>query len=105
MAKKGKKSRRHRNRNGNMTLPLGIIAGFAPGAMRMWNNRGSMGSLAHEAGAIYLGYNTYDGTFQPDYMKFGTLPIVLGFLVHWLAGEKFGINRMLSRAKVPILRI
>lgn len=45
----------------------------------------------------------YDA-FKFNRMKEGLLPVMVGILVHKLAG-RLGINRALGRAGVPIIRI
>lgn len=94
-----------RRRNGGMTIPLAVVAGFLPGAWRLWEKRGSLNALGNEAGRIYLGYDSWTGQFGWSQMKFGTLPIIAGAVMHRLVGGTLGVNKMLSRAGVPFIRI
>ena len=105
------KARHHKH---GFTLPIAVVAGFTPGLSRMWyhfNNPGESGAssgieaVGTEAGRIYLGYDPRDGSFTPYYMTFGTLPIVIGWLIHKFVGGKLGVNKMLSQAGIPILRL
>jgi len=103
MARTRKKSRR---KNG-FTLPLAVVAGVAPGVIgpiqhAMWH--GPMGGVK-ELGRIWTGYDFTDGTFDIWRLKYGLLPAVMGGLAHWLIGSKLGINRMLGRARIPVIRI
>jgi hypothetical protein len=54
--------------------------------------------------SVLTGYEPRNKSFNLMYMKDGTLPIVGGLVVHKLA-SKLGVNRMLSQAGVPLLRI
>jgi hypothetical protein len=95
-----------------MTIPLGIVAGFAPGVSDIWAHRGGgVEQMAAEGSRIYLGfagtnnfgYNDTIG-FHPYLLKYGTLPLAAGVLAHKLA-NKFGVNRMLKSAGIPFIRI
>lgn len=92
-----------------MTIPLAVVAGFAPLAM------GELGAVkralagdtagASQQAVIYAtGYNMDTKSFSwPTFVgSYG--PIVAGMLVHKLA-SKFGVNRALASAGVPFIRI
>lgn len=99
------KAKAHRRRAG-MTLPVSVIAGFVPlGVAAMdgykyngWSGVGKRVSLG------LTGYNTEDRKWYPGEMVKVTAPIIAGILVHKFAG-KIGINRALSQAGVPFIRI
>ena len=59
---------------------------------------------AGQAQAIGALTGYHGGKFELDQLIPTYGPIALGFAVHWMA-SKFGVNRMLGRAKVPIIRI
>lgn len=97
------KARRHAAK---MTIPLAVVGGFVPLAVRGyngWHGNGWMGAADGVSSGL-MGYSVFTGKFEPSAMKQGLAPILLGFGVHWIAG-KMGINRALGRAKVPFLRI
>lgn len=96
-----KKSHR---RSKKITIPLAVVAGFLPGALRLKNHMTSFQDFGQEASRIFLGYTPSDGTFKPQLMTYGTLPIVIGFVAHY-AANKFGLNRVLARANIPFIRI
>ncbi len=107
------KSKRGGRRRQGFELPLAIVAGFAPGAMSLWAHRsnGAEG-IAAEASRIYLGYAGtnkfgYNDTlgFHPYLLKYGTIPIVAGLLIHKIVGGKLGVNRVLRQANIPFVRI
>lgn len=90
------------------TLPLAIVLGFAPAVVDVIDNVpgfGIPGSILH-TGAGLMGYDTvgkrYAGLNQAK--AAGLYPLLLGFGVHW-AASKFGINRMIARAGIPLIRI
>lgn len=97
-----------------MTIPLAIVAGFIPGVSNVvthFKNDGIEGAGA-EASRIFLGYastNKYGYNdkigFHPYLLKYGTLPVVAGFMAHWLIGGKLGVNRMLGRMGIPLVRL
>jgi hypothetical protein len=93
--------KRHR-RKGGFTIPLAVVAGFAP----MIADVATLGitQTPHVVAYNLIGYNTWDGTFKADRALKGWTPIVAGMLVHKLAG-KLGVNRMLAGAGVPFVRI
>lgn len=90
------------------TLPLAIVAGFAPAVVDIAANKDALGwggSALHTTagligwdtvGASYVGWNQMRAA--------GTPAILAGFFAHWLAG-KLGINRALGRAGIPLIRI
>lgn len=110
MAKRRKKIRVSR---GKMSLPVAVIAGFAPGVGRLvyhatHNDHQQGNPIANvgvEAGRIFLGYDSRSGTFDARNMLYGLMPVVLGGLVHKLVGGTLGVNRMLARSGVPLLRL
>jgi len=103
------KSKRGSHKQGKQgfTIPLAVVAGFAPLAhdtMTEVKVRGP-GGIPHVLAYHLTGVNTWDNNkFNSQVLINGWTPILAGFLVHKLAG-KFGINQMLAKAGVPILRI
>ena len=100
---------RHKKHNGkkSFTIPLAIVAGVAPGLGRMYSvvkAGGGVEDVTQVASLAYLGYDTSTAKMNLAGMRIGTLPIVLGFLVHKVAGS-MGINSAIARAGIPILRI
>jgi hypothetical protein len=53
-----------------------------------------------------IGINPYapDMKFEGWRLRYGLLPVALGLGVHKIAGS-LGINRMLSQAGIPLIRI
>lgn len=98
------KKKRRRNGNG-FKLPIAVVAGFIPGVWRVTSKMGAgFNTMANEAGRVYLGYDSWTGQFNFGAMKFGTLPIILGIVLHKVA-SRLGVNRALASAGVPIIRI
>lgn len=99
---KGKYKRRKRN----FTLPIAVVGpllaeGVKVGkAVAAGDTRKAMEYIV----ADYTGYNINSNDFDLTRLKNGLLPLMFGGGVHKLA-TKFGINRMLSGAGVPWLRI
>ncbi len=94
--------KRH-SRSRSFTVPVAVVGGFIPLVNGMWVRRASLAEVGRFTSAALTGYFPGAG-FQPSYMKDGALPIVAGIIAHKVA-NMLGINRMLARARVPILRI
>lgn len=99
------KAKRHHRRAG-FTLPVAVLAGFTPLAYEVLGGyrAGGIANAGSRALIMTTGYNTQDGKWHPEMMLRGLGPIVLGMLVHKAAG-RIGVNRALSRAGVPFVRI
>jgi hypothetical protein len=113
MAFRKRSKKASRRSRGKFTLPLAVVAGFIPGARNVYHHWqwGGFARAGAEASRIFLGYSTtneygYNDTigFHPYLLKYGALPVLYGFLAHWVA-NKVGVNRMLTRMKIPIIRI
>ena len=101
---RSKKSKHHR-RHG-FTLPIAVVTGFMPLGLRVWSKQGSgIQAMGNEVTKNVLGYDWTTGTFDFSMLKFGTLPIILGILIHKFVGGSLGVNRMLASARVPFLRL
>lgn len=85
------------------TLPLGVIAGFVPLGVGIWNRKSNPSSIGGYVLGSLTGYVPGVG-FNTQYMADGAMPIMAGFLAHYLAG-RLGVNRALGRAGVPLIRI
>lgn len=104
MARNGKKFWRRAKK---VTIPLAVVAGFAAPAIKItehWKLFGPSGA-AREAGRIMTGVDFWTGQFSLQTMRFGLAPVLGGLAVHWLVGNKLGVNRMLSRAGIPFIRL
>lgn len=100
-----------------LTIPLAVVAGFLPGiadsffANRPFND-GSGDSMVDVFVGDFTGIQTagarakyaHGKTWSTWRLGYGLYPLLAGFAVHKLAGM-LGINRMLSRARIPFVRI
>ena len=120
MARRKGKSR---SRNNGIKLPLAVLAGGGVGVYNLvkkyfnWeglSGGGGFGNVMAEFSRIYFGYSYVDPPqygylnapgFNVAYLRYGLLPLLGGLFVHWFVGGKLGLNRALSRAKIPILRL
>lgn len=101
MAKKN-----NRRRSKKFTVPIAVVAGIAPTAyqgIKGFQQDGLEGLIQRTTLSL-TGYNVEDHQFYRDNLKEGLYPMVIGMLVHWGA-KRFGINRALGSAGVPLLRI
>jgi len=103
MTKKKKRGKR------KFTLPIAVVGGLAAGLAEPIMNIVTKGELVpslNHIGAIYTGYNALAGQFQPDMLKRGLLPLIIGVLVHkFVGGPPLNLNRALAAANVPFIRI
>ena len=102
-----------------MTIPLAIVAGAVPGVIDVvkngssngWGTDGSDSGMTTLLGDFFgiqtpaaaTAY-TNGKTFSTWRLKYGLYPLLAGFAMHWGA-NKLGVNRMLARNKVPLIRI
>lgn len=102
MAKRGKRTRRA----SGPTLPLAVAAGFVPLALNVYNGAktGGINGAGFELVRGTTGFNWQAGAWEWPALVRGMGPVVAGFGIHWLAG-RFGINRAIARAKIPLIRI
>jgi hypothetical protein len=103
MARGNRTSKRSYRKKG-ITIPIGIVAGLAPGAMGVWQRRDNMANALDFIANAYTGVSPQSGKFNAGSLRFGLLPLVAGFAVHKIAGM-VGINRALAGAGVPYIRI
>lgn len=100
---------RARRRSNSFTLPVAVVAGFAPLAFGVVSaaKRGLSGDMAGASQELVIrttGWNTDTRSWNGAVFAQTYVPILAGFLVHKIAG-KLGVNRALGNAGVPILRI
>jgi len=99
--------RRGARRARSTTVPIAVLAGLAPGVARSIEGfkkdgfRGASYRLCND----FTGYDAYNTAWNASELKYGLLPLVAGFAVHWLVGGKLGVNRALGRANVPFIRL
>lgn len=102
---KNKVAKRRRS-NGGFKFPIAVAAGFAPGVIKVYeHSKEGVSAAVREAGRIYLGLDFWEGKWDWRWMMFGTMPILLGALVHKYAGNRLGINRALAKSGIPIIRL
>jgi len=94
---------KRRYRKPKMTIPVAVVAGFAPLAVNTvsWVQDLGWTTGLGTAASTLTGYNLATGSWNMAQMRFGTLPIMIGLIVHKLA-NKFGLNRQLARTGLPI---
>jgi hypothetical protein len=85
-----------------MTLPMAIVAPVAYTVYTLGKQAASGPAGRADAFWAISGWNGDKMDLSKLPQTYG--PIFMGFVLHWAAG-KFGINKMLGRAKIPIIRI
>lgn len=93
-----------RRRSHKMTIPLAVVAGFVPPAVGLWNRRGSATEMSNYLLQGFTGMTPGTNTWNVNNLRLGLMPVVAGFIAHMVAG-KLGVNRVLSRANIPLIRI
>jgi hypothetical protein len=95
----------HHRRPG-FTLPLAIVAGLSVPAVQMWEARsGGLSAVSRTASKVMTGYDYSTGTFKLSDMSMGLVPVIVGYMVHWLIGGRLGVNRAIARTGIPFIRI
>ena len=86
------------------TVSLAVVAGMVPALGAVWADakRGAWSNMGNTAVSIMTGYT--DGKFIWSKLKFGLLPMVGGFVAHKIA-TKIGLNRLIAKSKIPLVRI
>jgi hypothetical protein len=110
-------SKKHHSRGRSMarayhkpkvTIPLAIVAGFAPTVVRAVQDSNSFknpGNFFKRITYNFTGINMWaNNKFEMAGIKAGWLPLGVGLLAHVLA-TKLGINRALARSGIPFVRI
>lgn len=99
--------KRARRKASGMTLPVAVIAGFAPIAIHTVNGykSGGIKGALNDLSAYTTGYVPADNSWKPVHLLEGMGPVVLGIMVHKFVGGKMGVNRMLSKSGVPLIRL
>ena len=97
---------KRRRSKGGFTVPVAVVAGFAPlGALVVNGFRtGGIDYGLKELSTYTTGYIPQENRWSFAHLARGMGPVLAGVMVHKLAG-KLGINRALGRAGVPFLRI
>jgi hypothetical protein len=106
-------AKKRRHSRGGFTLPLAVVAGFAPAAMDAWNvgkirkdqPGGRVGGMLHMVALDFAAYNTDTNSMDTNHLGTGWGAVVLGIAAHKFLGGTLGVNRMLARAKIPVIRI
>jgi hypothetical protein len=101
------KEKKRRNGGRGLTIPLAVVAGLTPPLISIAGKfpEGGIKLCMQEASRIFTGWDPVIGQYDITWMKFGALPVILGGLAHRFIGGKLGINRALSKAGIPFLRL
>jgi len=99
---RNRKAKKSRRRTG-MKIPLAVVAGFMPLGAGIWQRKADPRALGGYVLGSLTGYQPGAG-WNTQFMSEGALPILAGFTAHWLAG-RLGVNRLLGRAGIPLIRI
>lgn len=97
-----------RRSKAGFTVPVAVLAGFAPMlsyAYRVGFKQGGIEGFANQVVYTTTGYDPYSKNWSMNGLKIGLLPIAAGVLVHKYIGGSLGVNRALSKAGVPFLRL
>ena len=97
MAKHRKKS----HSRGKTTLPIAIVAPVAVVAFKVGKDLMAGNTLDVQQSLTGIGP---DGKFYSQFVIGTYTPIVAGAAIHWAAG-RFGVNKMLGRARIPLIRV
>lgn len=100
-------AKRRVHHKAKFTIPAALLLGAVPAGLNLYRGARDGGLTQFtRAGAAMIGYDTNAGRYVGWSLAStsGAFPLLLGFGLH-MAASKFGVNRMLARARVPIIRI
>jgi len=88
-------------------LPLLAIGGFAPLITNVVfaAREGGLHGAVREFSRDTVGYDPSTAQFNYASLSNGTLPIIVGTILHKAIGEWLGVNKALRRARVPVIRL
>lgn len=91
-----------------MTIPIAAVGGIAVGLARpaktLIANPQNVELAMNQLIEGYTGFYVPDGSWDMNRLKFGLYPLLAGVAAHKIASI-VGLNRILSKAKVPFLRV
>ena len=99
-------AKRKHNKRPGMTIPLGIVAGFVPLGMFAYDGM-IAGGPVNAVQRVAQRLTGYDNSVHKWFFKelaMGWAPILGGIVAHKVA-NRLGINRAISRAGIPLIRI
>lgn len=99
-------SRKGIHRKKRFTVPVAVILGFMPLVGKAVSDvqAGGWSNLRATVPAL-IPYDPVNRRIDFSQMGLGTYPIIAGILAHKIIGGILGVNRVLSRAGVPWIRI
>ncbi len=97
-----------KKRNGNkkrgMTIPIAVVAGFAPLVGNVLSTPGGIEPKGWMLTQAMTGFDTRTREFWLPNLWKGAFPILIGIFAHKVA-SRLGVNRALAGAGIPILRV
>jgi hypothetical protein len=102
--RKGYHMARSTHKKKSFTFPLLVAAGFLPVTLDVMVQGGGWQEKAKKLALDMTGWNAWAGKWTPKAMVRGALPVFLGFMAHKVANS-MGLNRMLSSAGIPFIRL
>lgn len=99
-------ARKKRSQRRSATLSIAVAAGFAVPVFTTMNAATKSGFLfaTKHLFSAFTGWDYDTGRWNAANLCNGTIPVMLGVLVHRVASA-FGVNRALASAGVPLIRI
>lgn len=88
-------------------VPMGVIAGMLPGVARSFSVFQLQGAqaAANEFISIYSGFDPITRRFSVANLGYGLMPLFAGLMLSRVVGGMLGVNRLLGRSRIPLLRI
>lgn len=99
-----RKAKSKGRRRPRMTIPMAVVGGFVPTAIGVWARRENPTEIGAFLQRGWTGVEPSTGKFNLANLRLGAVPVLAGFIVHILA-SKFGVNRAIARAGIPLIRI
>jgi hypothetical protein len=93
--------KKYKHSRGKTTIPIAIVAPVAVVAFKVGKDLMAGNTLDVQQSLTGVDQG---GQFHSQFVIPTYLPIAAGAAIHYAAG-RFGVNKMLGRARIPLLRI
>lgn len=94
-----------RRRSRNITISAAMTAGIvAYGAQVAHSRQEGIYGMTRAAVLYGTGFDMYSNRFYFQFLNRGLFPVLGGMALHFLA-NRLGVNRMIARAGIPLVRI
>ena len=98
---------RSNHRRHGLTIPVAMIAGFAPLVSITYTGykAGGLNGAVSNAVTSVLPYDPINKKITFANLGYGLFPMIAGMMVHKIVGGTLGVNRWLASSGIPWVRV